>query len=113
VTIVLIALITMSLGSLSVIMVTSQRALLRESAEARAQAIVHTFAMLGGAAVVDNLFRVQEGFARYVQDPDVRAIEIVDPEGLVVASTNPARIGTALEDPQWVSMRAGGGSSPW
>ena len=110
-TAVLCALFTIIMGIMSAVMVESQRALLRQSAEIRAHTIVKTFAILGAAAVIDNLFRIQEGIGRYSQDPAVKDLDIVDADSLIVAAKTASRIGMVLSDPQWASMRQGGRSA--
>lgn len=111
VTAVLCTLLTVIMGIMSAVMVESQRALLRQSAEIRAHTIVKTFAILGAAAVIDNLFRIQEGIGRYSQDPDVKDLDIVDSDSLIVAAKTASRIGMVLSDLQWASMRQGGRSA--
>ena len=69
-----------------------------QATQARALAISRTFAMMGAAAVLDNLFRIQEALARYKGDPDVLHIDIIDPDGMIVAATDPDRIGLPITD---------------
>ncbi len=110
-TAVLCALITALMGIMSAVMVESQRGLIRQSAEIRARTIVKTFAILGSAAVIDNLFRIQEGIGRYSQDPDIKDIDIIDSDSFIVAAKTPARIGMTLSDPPWASLRQSGRSA--
>ncbi len=70
-----------------------------QATQTRALAISRTFAMMGAAAVLDNLFRIQEALSRYADDPDVLSIAVIDPDRMIVAATDPSRIGLALLDP--------------
>ena len=69
-----------------------------DAAQARALAVSRTFAMMGAAAVLDNLFRIQEALSRYAQDADIVSIVLVDPDQMVVAATDPGTIGRQLTD---------------
>ena len=42
----------------------------------------------------------------YSKDPDIRAIEIIDPDNMIVASQNPDQIGRVLQDQQWLDMKS-------
>ena len=48
-----------------------------DAAQARALAVSRTFAMMGAAAVLDNLFRIQEALIRYAQDADIVGIVLI------------------------------------
>ena len=71
---------------------------IEHATRARALAITRTFAMIGAAAVLDNLFRIQEALGRYADDPDVLSIAVIDPDNLIVAAMNPSQIGLQLRD---------------
>lgn len=111
ITAALCALITVIMGVMSAVMVESQRAQLRQSAELRAHAIAKTFAILGAAAVIDNLFRIQTGIGRFSQDTDITDIDIVDSDNLIVAAKTTSRIGLVLSNPQWASLKQSGRSA--
>ncbi|NOT22104.1 MAG: response regulator [Nitrospiraceae bacterium] len=68
------------------------------AAQARALAISRTFAMVGAAAVLENLFLIQEALLKEKSDPDVLHIDIIDPDAMVVAASDPQRIGLLLRD---------------
>ena len=70
-----------------------------DAAQARALAVSRTFAMMGAAAVLDNLFRIQEALVRYARDADIVSIVLVDPDNMIVAATDPSKIGRQLDDP--------------
>ena len=72
---------------------------LEESTQARALAISRTFTIIGSAAVVDNLYRIQEALGTYRDDPDVLHIDILDSDLMVISSTDSERIGSTLRDP--------------
>jgi PAS domain S-box-containing protein len=97
----IVILVIMSIGSAA--MLYQQRTTIRQAAEARGLAFNRTFALMGGAAVLDNLFRVQEAMNRIIQDPDILEIDVIDPASMVVASKHTKRIGTILRDQDWIA----------
>lgn len=66
---------------------------IEESTRARALSISRTFAVMGGAAILENLFRVQEALSRYRDDIDILNIDIIDPDHMIVAAMHSDRIG--------------------
>lgn len=72
---------------------------IEQATQGRVLAISRTFAMMGAATVLDNLYRIQEALGRYTDDPDVLSIVVIDPDRMIVAATDPSRIGLALLDP--------------
>ncbi len=78
---------------------------LRQAAEERARAIARTFAAVGSAAVLDNLYRLQESLQLYMQDESLVEIDIVDNDNMVVAAKQPGRIGTTVDDAAWIEAR--------
>ena len=99
----LILLLVMGAGT--AVLVVQQHHVLRQAAEERARAVARTFAAVGSAAVLDNLFRLQESLQLYMQDDSLLDIDIVDNDNLVVAAKLPGRIGTVLDDPGWLEAR--------
>ena len=97
----IVILVIMSIGSAA--MLYQQRATIRQAAESRGLAFNRTFALMGAAAVLDNLFRVQEAMNRIIQDPDILEIDVIDPSSMVVASKHTKRIGTTLHDQDWIA----------
>ncbi len=79
-----------------------------DAAQARALAVSRTFAMMGAAAVLDNLFRIQEALIRYAQDADIVGIVLIDPDNMIVAATAPGMIGRQLDDPTLSQAQATG-----
>jgi sensor histidine kinase regulating citrate/malate metabolism len=65
---------------------------LEQSTHARALAISRTFTIIGSAAVIENLYRIQEALGSYRDDPDILFIDIVDHDLMVIASTDATRI---------------------
>ena len=94
-------LIIMSIGS--AMMIYTERVTIQESAEARGLAFSRTFAMMGAPAVLDNLFVIQEAMDRYLEDPDIVHVDVIDPDNMIVAAKHPERIGTVLTDSTWLS----------
>ncbi len=72
---------------------------LEDSTHARVLAISRTFAIIGSAAVVDNLYRIQEALGRYRDDPNILYIDILDSDFMVISSTDAGRIGRTLHEP--------------
>ncbi len=97
----IVILVIMSIGSTA--MLYQQRATIRQAAEARGLAFNRTFALMGAAAVLDNLFRVQEAMNRIIQDPDILEIDVIDPSSMIVAARHTKRIGTILRDQDWIA----------
>lgn len=97
----IVILFIMSIGSAA--MLYQQGATIRQAAEARGLAFNRTFALMGAAAVLDNLFRVQEAMNRIIQDPDILEIDVIDPSSMIVASKHTKRIGTTLRDQDWIA----------
>ena len=95
-----IILIIMTLAS--AVTLYQQGTTIRKAAEARGLAFSRTFALMGAAAIFDNLFRIQESMDRYLQDPDILQIDVIDPENMIVASKYKERIGTILADRDWL-----------
>ncbi|WP_447977957.1 response regulator [Candidatus Nitrospira bockiana] len=95
-----IVLLIMGLGS--AVMLHQHGATIRKAAEARGLAFSRTFALMGAAAVIDNLFRIQEAMGRYLQDPDLLQIDVIDPDNMIIAAKSPDRIGTVLTPADWL-----------
>ncbi len=91
-------LVTLSMTVFATLRLIEIRHSIEDAAQARALAVSHTFAMMGGAAVLDNLFRIQEALSRYAHDADIIGIVIIDPDNMVVAATVPGDIGRELPD---------------
>ena len=73
---------------------------LEESTRSRAHAIGRTFTVLGSAALAENLYRIQEALVSYRHDPDVSRVDVLDTDQMIIASTEPGRIGQTLTDRQ-------------
>ena len=104
------SIVLLIMAAVTAVMIVEQRASIREATEARAQAISQTFAIVGAAAVLDNLFRIQEGLGQYLHDPDIRELDVVDLDNMVVAAKTPTRIGTVFNNPAWLDLRSHTGS---
>ena len=90
----------MTVGSF--VMLYEQGTTIRQAAEARGLAFSRTFALVGAAAVLDNLFRIQEAMNQILQDPDILEIDVIDPDNMIVAAKNTKRIGTVLHEEEWI-----------
>ena len=91
-------LITALMTGASSIALLEMRNSIEHTTQARVLTISRTFAMMGAAAVLDNLFRIQEALGRYTDDPNVLSIIVLDPDNMIVAAMNPSQIGLSLSD---------------
>jgi signal transduction histidine kinase/PleD family two-component response regulator len=82
----------------SSLLISRQGILIQQEEETRAIAFARAFAVMGAAVAIDNLFRVQEAMGRYLTDPELLDIDIIDPDGMVVAAKRPERIGSLLPE---------------
>ena len=101
-----IILLIMSAGS--AIVVVHQAQVLQEAAEQRAKGFARTFASVGAAAVLDNLFRIQESLQRYMDDQELLDLDVIDPDNLIVAAKRATRIGLSAREPTWLEAREAG-----
>ncbi len=96
--------LTFSIGLLvlvgAVLIGHGQRELLQEAFRDRGVAVARTFSMVGAAAILDNLFRIQESMSAYAEDDDLKVLEVLDEDNMIIASLRPTTIGTVVEDPQ-------------
>ncbi len=104
-TLVLSGMILLIMGLISTVMLSVQRSSLHEGVEAKGLAFTQAFALGGWAAVHGNLFRIQEALLEYSKDPDIRGIEVIDKDNMIVAAQNPQQIGLVLEDRSWLDMK--------
>ena len=79
-------------------LVIRQGMLIQQNAEGRATAFARTFAVMGATVVIDNLFRIQQAMAQYLNDPDILDIDVIDPDGMIVAAKHTNRIGRVLTE---------------
>lgn len=101
----MIIVLIMGIGAAVTIYQTVQT--IRVSAEARGLAFSRSFAMIGGQAVLENLFLIQEALGRQVKNHDILQIDVIDTDDMIVAAQHPERIGTVLRDDQeWKTTRS-------
>ena len=86
--------------------IAQQGTIIMRAAEERAAAFARTFAVMGAAAVIDNLFRIQEAMNTYLTDADLLDIDVIDLDNMIVAAKRPARIGSIVAEPDWIRQRA-------
>jgi two-component system sensor histidine kinase/response regulator len=91
--------ILLILGGGSIWAIRQQTVALHQAAEEQVREIGRAFASIGAAAILDNLFRIQEALSSYQDNPDILELEVVDPDNLIVAAKHPERIGTVMTDP--------------
>ena len=80
------------------LLIVRQGTLIQQEMEGQATAFARTFAVMGAAVVIDNLFRIQEAMTQYLNDPNILDIDIVDPDGMIVAAKHTDRIGMVLTE---------------
>ncbi len=100
--------ILLILGGSSAWTITQQTQALHQVAENQAREVGRAFAVTGAAAILENLFRFQEALSAYQNNPDIRELEVIDSENLIVAAKSSGRIGTVLNDPQWETSKGFG-----
>ena len=93
--------------AISSFLVVRQVALIQQEAEGQATAFARTFAVMGATVVIDNLFRIQEAMAQYLNDPELLDIDIIDPDGMIVAAKHTDRIGRVLTEGDGEARPAG------
>ena len=107
-TVWLCAFILLTIGGGSAWTVSQQTQSLQQAAENQVREIGRTFAVLGAALILEDLFRFQEAMSAYQSNSDIRELEIVDSDNLIVASKHPERIGIVLSDPLWEASKNSG-----
>ena len=78
---------------------------LRRAAEDRGLAVSQTFALMGWATIHDNLYRIQEVMDRHLRDPSILHVDVIDPDGMIIAAKHSDRIGIVLSDPAWPDIK--------
>ena len=94
--------LTLSIGLLlltgAVLIGYGQRELLQEAFRDRGVAVARAFSTVGAAAILDNLYRIQEAMSVYAEDDDLKVLEVLDEDNMIIASIQPGAIGTIVED---------------
>lgn len=102
-TVGLCAVMILIMGVGSAVMLYEQRKTIRQATEARGLAFSRTFALMGSATVLNNLFVIQETMGQYLRDPDIVEVDVIDPDNMIVAAKHIERIGTVLGDQDWLA----------
>ncbi|MDH5639861.1 MAG: hypothetical protein OEY28_01100, partial [Nitrospira sp.] len=102
---ILSGIILSGMGVTAIVIVQQTTSQARDSAENEAQAIAKTFATLGSTILLDNLFLIQEGISRYQNDPDIVQFDIIDEDGMIVASKHLVRIGESLPSTELMALQ--------
>ena len=101
--------LTFSIGLLvlvgAVLIGYGQRELLQEAFRDRGVAVARTFSTVGAAAILDNLFRIQESMSAYAEDDDLKILEVLDEDNMIISSIRPTIIGTIVEDPELINAQ--------
>ena len=87
----------------STYLIYTQLKAIQQAFQEQGLSVSRTFATIGGAAVLGNLDKIQEAMEQYRQDPDLRFLEVVDENNIIVAALHPDRITLKLEDPFWIT----------
>ena len=88
--------------------ISQQTVALHQAAEEQVREIGRAFAVTGATAILNNLFRFQEALSSYQNNPDIRELDVIDQDSLIVAAKHPERIGTVLSDSLWEMSRNSG-----
>jgi signal transduction histidine kinase/CheY-like chemotaxis protein len=88
--------------------IIQQRQALHQAAEDQVREVGRAFAVTGATAILENLFRFQEALVAYQNNPDLRELEVLDTDSLIVAAKHPERIGTTLSDLLWETSKKSG-----
>jgi signal transduction histidine kinase/DNA-binding response OmpR family regulator len=88
--------------------ISQQALLLHEAAEKQVREVGRAYAVIGGAAIIQNLFRFQEAVSSYQSSPDILELEVIDLDNLIVSAKHPERIGTVMNDPLWETVKSNG-----
>jgi signal transduction histidine kinase/ActR/RegA family two-component response regulator len=108
-TVTLSALVVILMGSYGLWGIVQEQAKSYEEAERRGLAITRGLASMGAAAVLENLFVIQEALANPKNlDQDVLRIMVIDKDQLVVAANDLALIGETVFDEDFDRVRADG-----
>ncbi len=110
-TVGLSAIILLIMGVGAAIMIYETVQAIRTSAEARGLAFSRSLAMVGGQAVIENLFLIQEALNQQTKNPDITEIDVIDIDDMIVAAKHPERIGMVLDDEGWRTTRSRGSES--
>ncbi len=97
--------ILLLMGILASIMLQQQRSALYHAAEAQGLAFTQAFAIGGGAAFENNLYRIQETLMNTHLNPNILGIEIIDRDNLIIASQTPSQIGLTVNDSGWLALK--------
>jgi len=96
------------IGTVNAFMIWERTQALHEEAKERALTFTRSFATVGAAAVMNNLFRIQESISKNLNQPDLLRLDIIDPDGLIVAAKDPSRIGLEITEPAFLRAVAEG-----
>ena len=102
-TVMLSVIVLLIMGIGSALVIYQQGKTIQKAVEARAIAFSRSFALIGAAAVLDNLFRIQEAMGQYIP-PDILQLDVIDADYMIVAAKDPQRIGTVLSDEDWLPL---------
>ena len=83
-----------------------QRQTLQASFQDRGVRVVGPFPQSGAAAILDNLFRIQEAMSEYKQDPDLRLLEVVDSGEYDHCLMQEEMIGDLVDDRLWTESES-------
>ena len=88
--------------------ISQQTHLLHEAAQEQVREAGRAYAVIGGAAIIQNLFRFQEAVSSFQSSSDILELEVIDRDNLIVAAKHPERIGTVMNDPLWETVKSKG-----
>ena len=82
-----------------------QRQILYDTFKERSVGVARAFSLIAASAVLENLYRIQEAVSQYQQDPDLQVLDVIDEDGMIIASMDPEKIGMVLDGSEWVEAK--------
>ncbi len=86
-------------------LVTQRNASAVMAVEFSARATARTLAWFSESLGTENLASVQQTLEQHAQQANLLAAAVITEENVIVAASNPAAIGTQLQDPAWLAAR--------
>ena len=105
-------LIVLLMGFYGAVVIADEQVRWKEQAERRGLAMARGLASIGAAAVLDNLFVIQEALTHQAgRDPDVLRVLVVDQDHMVIAADDLVLIGETISDQAFDEAEAQGTES--
>lgn len=76
-----------------------------ESVQTRSHTISHTITVLRSVGGTESLRHIQDALTSYPDTPDISHVDVLNTDRLIIASTDPRRVGQTLYDPHLMSAQ--------